>query len=319
MIKKKNQIALWVIVLTICFSTVAYAAPEQHVSDAPVNSPAGIVFRPLYMQQLGGLSDRLQNSPAFKPDQYQHTVVRGETLNVIAEKYGTSVEYLLRVNNIRNPNFIRAGQVLTLLTDVRENAVAKVAHTLQRGETVWDLSRRYGISMDAILVANNITDPNRLALGQKLVIPGVTVSPLPAQPSREVVVASRSVPRSADFIWPSTGYISSGYGPRWGRFHYAIDIADVTGTPIVAIASGIVTEVGWRHSYGYMVRIDHRNGWESVYGHASRLHVKSGNTVMAGQQIADIGETGNATGPHVHLEMIFQGKFQNPLKHLPAR
>ena len=319
MIKKNNQIALGVIVLTICFATVAYAVPEQHVSDAPVNSPVGTVFRPLYLQQLEGLSDRRQQSPAFKPSQYQHTVVRGETLNVIAKKYGTSVEYLLRANHIRNPNFIREGQVLTLLINVRENTVAKVTHTLQRGETVWDLSRRYGVSMEAIMGINNITNPSRLALGQKLIIPGATDSPLPAQPGREVVVVSRSGSRSTDFIWPSTGYISSGFGPRWGRFHYAIDIADITGTPIVAIASGIVTEAGWRYGYGYMVRIDHRNGWESVYGHASKLHVRSGDTVVVGQQIADIGETGNATGPHVHLEMIYQGKFQNPLKHLPSR
>ena len=295
------------------------ATPEQHISDAPVNSPAGTVFRPLYLQQLGGLSQRQQNNSALKPGQYEHTVVRGETLSIIARKYGTSVERLLRVNNIRNPNFIREGQVLTLLTDVRENPVAMVAHTLQRGETVWDLSQRYRVAIDAILAANNITDPRRLSAGQELVIPGTTASLLPAQAGREAVVVSRSVARSTGFIWPSSGYISSGYGPRWGRFHYAIDIADVTGTPIVAIASGIVTEAGWRLSYGYMVRIDHRNGWESVYGHASKLHVKSGDTVVTGQQIAAIGQTGNATGPHVHLEMTYHGKFQNPLKHLPSR
>ncbi len=68
-----------------------------------------------------------------------------------------------------------------------------------------------------------------------------------------------------------------------------------------------------------MVRIEHEDGWVSVYGHSSRIFVAAGQEVETGQKIATVGRTGNATGPHLHLVMIFNGAHQNPLKHLPAR
>ena len=68
-----------------------------------------------------------------------------------------------------------------------------------------------------------------------------------------------------------------------------------------------------------MVRIDHQNGWVSVYGHCSKLYVQAGQQVSRGQQIAAVGQTGNATGPHVHFELMKNGRYQNPLKYLPAR
>ncbi|NLZ38051.1 MAG: M23 family metallopeptidase, partial [Firmicutes bacterium] len=164
-----------------------------------------------------------------------------------------------------------------------------------------------------------IEDPKKLKPGTELVIPGAV---LPVANSSRRVVASRSpkrVTNNTGFIWPCQGYISSGYGPRWGRFHYGLDIAANLGTPIVAIAGGVVTDAGWRPSYGYMVRIDHQNGWASVYGHCSKLYVKAGQKVQRGQQIAAVGQTGNATGPHVHLEIWKDNQHQNPLHYLPAR
>lgn len=311
-------------VLTIVFlllPAVVWAAPGGPVPDAPTRTPAGAAFRPAYFNQLGTLADREQDAVKLAGE-FEHRVQRGETLGAIAKKYGTSVEYLLRVNNISNPHFIREGQLLTLFTEDTETSteMAAIVHTLRRGETVWDLARRYGVGMDEILTANKIADPTRMHPGQELTIPSVAgTTASAAQPQRETVVASRSATRTVRFVWPTEGYISSNYGPRWGRFHYGIDIAARTGTPLVAIAAGVVSDAGWRQGYGYMVRIDHQNGWESVYGHASRLFVRSGQSVRSGQQIAAVGQTGNATGPHVHLEMIYQGKHQNPLKHLPSR
>lgn len=310
----------------LLFPMTVLAVPEAIVADAPENTPAGRTFRPAYLQQLGSLRER-QSQKISLAATFEHRVAKGETLGSIARKYGTSVNYLMQANGLRNPHFIREGQVLTLVAEHTavqpEAAVARVTHRLQRGETVWDLARRYRVSADDILLANNIKDPTRLMPGRELLILGANagahMTPVSAG-QREIVIASRFAARNnPDFIWPAPGYISSGYGPRWGRFHNGIDIAANTGTRIVAAAAGIVTDAGWRRGYGYMVRIDHQNGWASVYGHCSRLFVREGQSVNVGQHIANVGQTGNATGPHVHLELIYQGKHQNPIKYLPSR
>ncbi|MCR3921519.1 MAG: M23 family metallopeptidase [Firmicutes bacterium] len=299
----------------------AYATPTPVVADAPTSIPAESIYRPSYYTQLEELRVQLDEEEAAAAT-FQHTIARGETLTTIAKRYGTSVKLLMQTNNLQNPNFIYAGQVLTLVTDekVAKSFVAPVVHSLQRGETIWELAKRYNAEVKEILAANDISDPKTLEPGQKLTIPGA-IMPVVQTPTR--VVASRTPTRvsnsSGIFVWPTKGYISSGYGPRWGKFHYGLDIAANTGTPIVAVASGTVTDAGWRQGYGYMVRIEHSSGWVSVYGHSSKLYVKAGQYVQGGQQIAAIGQTGNATGPHVHLELIKNGKHQNPLNHLPAR
>ena len=154
--------------------------------------------------------------------------------------------------------------------------------------------------------------------GQRLIIPGVAAATPTLSQRRGTLLSSRSASNTA-FLWPTGGQISSGFGPRWGGFHYGIDIAAVVGTPILAIAACTVTDAGWWPGFGKMVRIEHEDGWVSIYGHSSRIFVAAGEEVKTGQKIATVGRTGNATGPHLHLEMIFNGAHQNPLKHLPAR
>jgi LysM repeat protein len=317
---RKSLIPALVMALTVLlYCGPVYANMGQFVADAPTETPSGTSFRPVYLQQLAGLREKLQETREAVA--LEHQVARGETLGTIAKLYDTSIEYLMSINGLRNPHFIREGQVLTLLVEnpTADWALAGATHTLRRGENVWLLSKRYNVSVEAIMSSNGIVDPHRLAIGQQLIIPGATtVATVPYTGER--TVASRSVPRTeAGFAWPCPGYISSGYGPRWGSFHRGIDIAAPSGTPIAAIASGVVVSSGWRSGYGYMVRLDHGNGWESLYAHASKLFVSKGQEVAAGQRIANVGQTGNATGPHVHLEMIYEGNHVNPMRYLPAR
>ncbi len=109
---------------------------------------------------------------------------------------------------------------------------------------------------------------------------------------------------SAGFIWPTSGVVTSGYGPRWGRIHQGIDIAGPVGTPIVAAASGRVVFSGWNDGgYGYMVDILHPDGTVTRYAHNSALYVRAGEEVSQGQLIAAMGSTGYSTGPHLHFEI----------------
>lgn len=279
--------------------------------------PPATGFIPPYLEQLLNLEAKISAiDETGEATVREHIVQKGETLSTIAHRYGTTIGRLMDLNNLKNANYIREGQVLLL----EAGPLPDTVHVLGPGETVWDLSRKYGVPMDEILAANKIVNPHRLQVGQEVIIPeaGTVQAMGSSGAEREYLVASRGQSRvSPGFIWPHSGRITSPFGPRWGRFHYGLDIGGKTGQPIVAAASGIVTEARWRPGYGNMVHIDHKNGWESVYAHASRLYVKSGQEVSQGQRIAAVGATGNATGPHLHLEFIFQGEHVNPLKYLP--
>lgn len=118
---------------------------------------------------------------------------------------------------------------------------------------------------------------------------------------------------------PVTGTITSRYGEsssiRSSR-HTGLDIAAPKGTKIKAIAKGTVTYAANSGSYGYLIKINHGNGVESWYAHTSKMLVKKGQEIKAGDVIALVGNTGNSTGPHLHLEIRINGEHVNPQKYI---
>ena len=120
-------------------------------------------------------------------------------------------------------------------------------------------------------------------------------------------------------IRPVSGTITSrfGAGSRIRRSaHTGLDIANSTGTPIAAAASGTVTFSGYKGSYGNMIVISHGNGVQTYYGHCSKLYVSAGAQVSQGQTIGAVGSTGNSTGPHLHLEVRINGVAYNPQNYV---
>ena len=117
----------------------------------------------------------------------------------------------------------------------------------------------------------------------------------------------------------STGRISARFGARgrmWRGTHTGLDISAPTGTDIRAVADGTVISARWEGSYGNMVKIDHGNGIETWYAHASRMFVRAGQHITAGDVIAAVGSTGNSTGPHLHFEVRINGEPVNPQRFL---
>ena len=123
-------------------------------------------------------------------------------------------------------------------------------------------------------------------------------------------------PSSAGFTWPTSGQITSGFGPRWGRMHQGLDVAAPTGRPITAAKSGKVIVAGWSGGYGNLVVIDHGGGLSTAYAHQSRIAVKVGDPVTQGGLIGYIGSTGHSTGPHLHFEVRVNGAARDPLPYL---
>lgn len=137
------------------------------------------------------------------------------------------------------------------------------------------------------------------------------------RPSRGEKGLNSSISQGPKDAWvlPFRGYrVTSLYGQRWGRLHAGIDLGGTReGTPFGAVRDGKVILARYNGGYGLCVIIDHGDGLETVYGHASKLLVKEGQEVKAGDVIALIGNTGHSFGAHLHLEIHINGVAQNPV------
>ncbi len=142
----------------------------------------------------------------------------------------------------------------------------------------------------------------------------------------ETVVAYGTKERPADygtgsFRWPTEGRITSPYGYRYifgsTSFHQGLDIANSSGTALVAADTGRVTKAGYQGSYGNLIVIDHNNGYETYYAHCSSLAVSVGDVVEKGDYIGAMGSTGRSTGSHLHFEVRINGETRDPIGYLP--
>lgn len=127
-----------------------------------------------------------------------------------------------------------------------------------------------------------------------------------------------------DYCAPLAGALSSNFGYREHpvegeeRFHYGLDLAAETGAEIGCFADGTVTAVGESSSYGKYCVVAHEGGYSTLYAHCSRVTAVSGTAVHKGQKIAEVGETGAATGPHLHFELQRDGVYLNPIYYVAA-
>ncbi|MDV6266136.1 MULTISPECIES: M23 family metallopeptidase [Rhodococcus] len=132
--------------------------------------------------------------------------------------------------------------------------------------------------------------------------------------------AREAAARRPLFVLPAVGTFTSNFGSRWGTLHAGVDIAAPIGTPIVAVADGTVIDSGPASGFGMWVRLQHADGTITVYGHIDTSVVTVGQQVMAGDQIATVGNRGFSTGPHLHFEVHLAGENKiDPLPWLASR
>ncbi|HEY0357704.1 MAG TPA: M23 family metallopeptidase [Mycobacteriales bacterium] len=143
-----------------------------------------------------------------------------------------------------------------------------------------------------------------------------TATPARASRAQTRVAAPKPAP---GWVRPSPSALSSTFGPRWGTFHYGIDFAAPFGSVIHAAHAGVVVKAGWYGGYGNIVIIDHGNGITTRYGHNSKVMVRVGQRVTAGQEISLVGSTGDSTGPHCHFEVRIDDVAVNPIPYLLVR
>jgi lipoprotein NlpD len=219
-------------------------------------------------------------------------------------------------------------------------------HTVKKGDTVYSIAQKYGVSQDRIISNNNIRDPRTLQVGQQLKIPRSQTQstkpqykkPANKKPQKTPTVAKgtvratpkpkatpRPVPPVAavklGFVWPTKGVVISSYGKRGdGRTNDGIDIGAPEGANVVASASGeVVMSSDKFPAYGNMIVIKHKNDYVTLYAHNSTNIVQKGDKVIQGQKIAKVGSTGRVSTPMLHFEVRRVSTSIDPLSVLPAQ
>ena len=210
---------------------------------------------------------------------------------------------------------------------------ASIVHRVKPGDTLAKIAAHHRVTLPALVTANRLSGPDaRLRVGQRLTIPGAGTPIARARRSLAVASAPRvtSPPRTLvlglpdfsellpPFAWPVDGQLSSKFGRRRMGWHQGIDITAELGTPVAASASGTVVASSFESRYGRVVRIEHPNGFMTVYAHNSENLVEAGERVMLGQVIAAVGRTGRASANHVHFEIRQAGLAYNPLYMLQS-
>ena len=196
-----------------------------------------------------------------------------------------------------------------------------IFHVVRPGENLFRIGKAYDTTSDVLARANGIRDPRQISVGQKIFIPGAT-----RQVPVEIIapgdgVAPRSIPQAggetATFLWPVSGSLNSGFGPRGSSFHDGVDIAAPEGTPVRAVEHGEVIYSDQLRGYGNMIIIRHGGEIVSVYAHNQANLVRDGQKVARGEIIARVGTTGRVTGPHLHFEIRKNNIAQDPMLYLP--
>ena len=283
-----------------------------------------------YVMNLGYIAEILNET---KQGEVTYTVESGDSYYSIAEDYEMSLEDLMKLNEGYDPDLLRVGDVLTIsnavpyLTVVNVERQRYVQDTPYQVEYTDDASMyqgEYKVTSAGVYgkadVTANVTYING-AETEREVVASVTLSqPVTEQQLRGTKERPTWYP-TGSFSWPCTGTLTSRFGYRSLRLsgsnnHQGIDIGNSYGTSIYASDGGTVTYAGWMGGYGYLIIIDHGNGYETYYGHNSSLVAYVGQKVHKGQLIARMGSTGYSTGNHCHFGIKLNGTFVNPLNYL---
>lgn len=271
---------------------------------------------------VGG--DIIPGTDSIGADNRQETITYivqpGDTLSTIAHSFDLTSKTLVWANGMSDQDFIKPGQTLKI------PPVEGYLYTIKKGDTLAAIATKYNGEQEAILDANHLATAEAIQPGEEIIIPGgeppAPPAPTPSQRRSSFTQVfggnnSGSIPPSAPagrsrFIWPTAMRKINQYFR--GRYHTGIDVEGTYSSPIYAAAAGRVVFAAFdRSGYGLHVVIDHGNGYETLYAHASKVFVSRGDTVKQGETIAMVGSTGRSTGTHLHFEIRTSGGFLNPL------
>ena len=284
------------------------------------------------IMNLGYIAELLYST---KTAEVTYEVKKGDTWSQIAARNDMTSDELLALNPGYNINKLQIGEVLTLSASVpyltmtvekQERYLDDVAYNIEYTDSADLYQGDYKVTSKGEYGKADVMAKTTYVNGEeteRTILSSVTLK----EPVTEYRLRGTK-PRptwypTGSFRWPTSGRVTSYFGGRkspggiGSTNHKGIDIAVPRGTPIYAADGGTVTYSGWMSGYGYLVEINHGNGYVTRYGHNSSLTVSVGQHVYKGQQVARAGSTGNSTGNHCHFEVRYNGVAKNPLNYLP--
>jgi LysM repeat protein len=306
---------------------------------SPIESNPGISELPDYLtgNLPGGITRRTSlhtNIPTrSRTKVVDYTVTTGDSVFGIAQSFNIKPETILWANYDQlndSPDMLNPGMKLNV------PPINGVYYQWQEGDTLDSVANKFKAKVQDILSweGNNfdLTDPN-VELGQWLMIPDgqrefrqwlvPTIARSNSGVSKSVLGPGAcegdytGAYGSGAFSWPTASHVLSG-NDYWSG-HLGIDIAGAVGDGVFASDGGVVVFSGWSNGgYGYMVMIDHGNGYQTLYAHLSAVNASCGQSVYPGSYIGAVGSTGNSTGSHLHFEVRYLGGFLSPWYVLPA-
>jgi murein DD-endopeptidase MepM/ murein hydrolase activator NlpD len=337
-------VVIWLIQLSTTRSAEAGDGENVPLVVPTVMAAGGGEIPQLVYDPFGGVPRLAQERTIIpsRPRQeiVKYTVLEGDTIFGIAEKFGLKPETILWGNYyilLDNPHSLRPGQELNILP------VNGTYHEWQQGEGLNGVARYYGVTPEDIInypaneldaaAIGDFTNPN-IPPGTWLIVPNgrrefVSWS-APLGVTRENPALARVLGEGAcgpvsggavgygAFIWPSNSHYLSGFDYSPSTNHWGIDIAGNEGEGVYATDAGVVVYAGWNnYGYGNMIMIDHGSGFQSLYAHMSAFNVVCGQSVGQGDVIGAIGNTGRSSGSHLHFEIRAISSFVNPWDVLP--
>jgi murein DD-endopeptidase MepM/ murein hydrolase activator NlpD len=235
-----------------------------------------------------------------------YVVRKGDTISQIAKMFDISVNTIVWANNLDRAAALKEGQTLVILP------ITGIKYTVKKGDTVKGIVAKYKADLTDVLQFNDLSMDSVLSAGDTILIPDAEMaaptvtSYIPVGAAKNPTSPLRQIPK---VCYPGyyTNPLPGGHKTQGLHGHNAVDLGAPVGTPIYAAAEGKViiskNDGGWNGGYGNYVVITHTNNTQTLYGHASVTLVNVGDTVKKGQLIARVGQTGHATGPHLHVEV----------------
>ena len=261
-----------------------------------------------------------------------HVVAEGETLMGIASRAKVPRVLIAEANGLTPPYAVKRGQKLLIPRTRR--------YVVKPGDTGFAIAYKHAVPWSQIAIANGLAIDAKVTPGKELLIPTVldpakTAAPPSPQAAKaaansaaaasavaSAAVAAATAPAgktAARFAWPLEGTVRRGWKPNASADrHDGIDIVAPRGTPVRAAAAGTVLFAGLeKEQFGNLVVVDHGDGWNTAYGFLSRITVKQGARVAAGERVGLVGDTGRARGNELHFEVREDGAPIDPAPELP--
>lgn len=288
--------------------------PPTNDGGVELNDNKGVITKPQTI-----ILNNTASSSNNRHEIIKYTIGDGDTISSIANKFGLKINTILWANNLSSLSLIHPGDQLMILPK------DGILYTIKRGDTLIRIANKYSITGKSIKENNNLGSV--LKVGETILLPkarkiyyntstkkkssytGIAVIKNFIKPANKKVNSSKR----SKMLWPTVGHRITQY---FSWHHPGLDIANKIGTPLYAADGGKVVYAGWSRGYGYNVVINHGNGIKTRYAHSSKLYVKVGDIVKRGETIAAMGSTGWSTGPHIHFEVIINGKRYNPLNYI---